>query len=225
MSTLASFVAWLRLDLNDPVAARFADADLQRAVARAVEEYGRAAPRVRDNTLSTVVGSRDVSLATLTGLIDVVEVEWPTGSYPRDMVAFELSADLATLTLLVDSAPSAVGNVRVRWPSGHTVDGTSSTVPVRDEALVCRGAYGFACLAYSTPAADSFRYQDGDQASEVDQTAVPREWRARGDAALTEFRQGLGDLRQRRAVGARGRVVWSEPRTAPYWPVGAEREP
>lgn len=234
-TTLASFRAWLRLDLNDPAGAsqRFADADLDRAVERAVVEFSRAVPRVRDAVLATVASSRDVTLVTLVGLWAVLEVEWPTGEWPFAMVPFLLSPDRQTLTLVVDPAPSAVENVRVRWTSKHTVDVAASTVLEEHEALVALGGYGYACLAYSTPAGDNFRYQDGDQAAVVDTSMIPREWRARGEAALARFREMLGDLRRSRALAgtpgapAKGgaRVVWSQQRDTPYWPLGAEREP
>ena len=106
-TTLADFRSWLRLDLNDPAGAsqRFADADLDRAVARAVADYSLAAPRLQDAQLMTVPGSRELSLASLAGLQAVEEVEWPTGRYPPALVPFWLAPDRQTLTLLCPPRP------------------------------------------------------------------------------------------------------------------------
>jgi hypothetical protein len=227
VTTLANFRAWLRLDLNDPAGggSRFADADLDRAVERAVADYSRAYPRLRDEVLASVSGSRDVSLAALTGLWNVEEVEWPLGQYPSALVDWRLSPDRQTLTLLTASAPGGE-QLRVRWASKQTVDLAGSTVPEEHEALVALGAAGFACLAYSMPAADNFRYEDGATASTVDDTAIPLEWRRRGDALLQEFRHQLALLAAARTHGGRTRVVWSEPRPAPSYPLSTEgREP
>jgi len=223
VTTLATFRSWLRLDLNDPAgsAPRFADADLDRAVERAVVDYSRAYPRLRDQTLATTAGSRDVSVAALAGLWAVEEVEWPLGQYPPALVDWRLSADRQTLTLLVPGAPAGE-QVRVRWTSKHTVDLSTSTVLEEHEALVALGAAGFACYAYSTPSADNFRYEDGATAALVDDTAIPLEWRRRGDALLQEFRHQLGLLAAARTHGGRNRAVWSERRPAPRYPLTAE---
>jgi hypothetical protein len=226
-ATLATFRAWLRLDLNDPAGSspRFADADLDRAIDRAVAEYSRAAPRLRDQTLATAAGSRVLSLAGLAGLRDVEEVEWPEGGYPPSLVEWALAPDRQSLTLLVSAAPAGE-NARVRWSSKHAVDLSTGTVSEEHEALVALGAYGYAAGAYSTPAADNFRYEDGATAAQVDDTAIPVEWRRRSEAALSIFREQLGPIVRTRMTGMRARVVWSDPRPAPRYPSTAEgREP
>ncbi|MGH2350223.1 MAG: hypothetical protein ACRDJN_01245, partial [Chloroflexota bacterium] len=224
---LATFRGWLRLDLNDPAGSelRFADADLDRAVERAVAEYSAAVPRVRDETLSTTAGSRDVSLAGLSGLWSVEEVEWPLGQYPAALVEWQVSPDTQTLTLLTASAPAGE-DVRVRWGSKHMVDAATSTVPEGHGALVTLGAYGFACGAYSTPSADNFRYEDGATTALVDDTAIPVEWRRRAEAALAEFRRQLTGLAKSRTLAGRKRVVWSVRRPGPRYPAAVDgREP
>ena len=65
MATLTTLRADLRLDLNDPSGAqeRFADADLDRAITRALTELSRALPYVQEATLRTTAGSRRVDLS------------------------------------------------------------------------------------------------------------------------------------------------------------------
>ncbi len=232
MATLTTLRADLRLDLNDPTGAqeRFADADLDRAIARAVTELSRALPYVQEATLRTAAGSRRVDLSGLSGLWDVEAVEWPTGAYPRRWRRFELAPDKRSVSLLVTAPPAAVEEVLVQWTKGHTLDGlngaTSTTVPEECDELLLTGAYGFAAWAYSTPAADNFRYQDGAQLAQVDDSMIAPEWRARGEQALETFRARLADLQRSRVVQAASTVVWSEPRPAPRWPrTAAGREP
>ena len=55
-------------------------------------------------SLTTTADSRDLSLSTLTNLISIEVVEYPTGKYPPIYVQSSVWAD--TLTLLVDSAPA-----------------------------------------------------------------------------------------------------------------------
>jgi len=181
-------------------------------------------------TITNPARSRSVSLASLTALWDVEAVEWPTGVYPRKWRRFEISPDKQSLTLLLTAPPSAVENVLVRWTKAQAINdlngATATTVPEELEELLLRGTYGFACWAYATPAADNFRYQDGAQFAQVDDSMIAPEWRERGERALAEFRARLSDLQRSRVAQAPGRVVWSEPRPAPRWPLTAEgREP
>jgi hypothetical protein len=190
-----------------------------------VVEYSRAYPRLQEQTLATTAGSRDLSLAALAGLWTVEAVEWPAGQYPARTVEWRLSADRQTLTLLAETAPAGEPAL-VRWGSKHTLDAGTSTIPQEHEPVVALGAGGLACLAYSTPSADNFRYQDGDTAAAVDDSMIPVEWRRRGEAALAEFRQQLTSLARARAIDTPHRVVWSKRRPAPRFPSGTDgREP
>ena len=140
MATLMTLRADLRLDLNDPTGAqaRFADADLDRAIARALTEFSRALPYVQEATLRTVAGSRRVDLSGLTGLWDVEAVEWPTGAYPHRWRRFELAPDKQSMTMLVTRTAvgrrgclGAVGQGprarRSRWRHAHNRAGGVST--------------------------------------------------------------------------------------------------
>ena len=157
----------LRLDLNDPTGAqeRFADADLDRGIARALIELSRALPYVQEATLRTTAVSRRVDLSGLSGLWDVEAVEWPTGAYPRRWRRFELAPDMQSLNLLVTAPPSDAEDVLVQWAKGHTINGldgaTHTTVPEELVELLLTGAYGFAAWAYSTPAAETSAIRTG----------------------------------------------------------------
>ncbi len=211
MTTLADYRAQLRLDLCDPVGAsqRFADADLDRAIQRALAEYQLAAPRPASAQLTTTPGSRELSLAALPDMLEVWTVEWPVSTWPRQHRAFRLSADRLVLELLVPTPPASAEPVNIDYGAQHTVDLSQATVPPEHSTLLLRGAYGYACLAYGTPAADNFRYQDGAAHADVDDTGILQRWHAAGHAALAEFRAALTDLRNRRAQTTAQRVVWA----------------
>src|SRR3990172_3912986 len=110
MSSLATVRGNVRKDLHDEDSAayRWTDAVLQRHIERALREYSFFAPLEKKSTLSTVAGTRDISITSLAPRLRVVAAEWPTGNYPPTFVPFTLWAD--TLTLDVVSAPAAVEN-------------------------------------------------------------------------------------------------------------------
>ena len=55
---------------------------------------------------------------------------------------------------------------RARSARQNQLDGAGSTVPDQDSDVIALGAYGYACLQYGTPAADNFRFQDGEMRDE-----------------------------------------------------------
>jgi hypothetical protein len=211
MGTLADFRGWLRLDLNDPAGAsqRFSDGDLNRAVTRAVAELSAAWPRVVETEVVLAGASRTVALAagTFPGLIDVEEVEYPVDEYPPSRPAFRVAADRGSVLLLTPEAPASGETVRVRWSSAQSVLEGSTTVPAELDQLVVRGAYGLACVAYSTPALDNFQYDDGATVAGVDDSMIGKAWGERGEEALAEYRKELERLRLRRGSGMG--VVWA----------------
>ena len=224
MGTLADFRSWLRLDLNDPASStqRFSDSDLNRAVSRVVAELSLAWPKVTDSEVVLASASRTVPLpsATFPGLIDVAEVEYPYGAagteatHPPTLVPFLVAPDRASLRLLTDDVPAAGARLRVQWTAAHAIGEATTTVPAELDQLLTRGAYGFACLAYGTPAADNFKYEDGATVAGVDDSMIPKAWRERANEALADLRRGLDRLEARRAVGQS--VVWRLDSLAPW---------
>ena len=229
MGTLPDFRAALRLDLNDPAGAsqRFADADLTRAVTRAVAELSLASPRLTDTELLLASTSRTIPLpsGTFPSLIAVQEIEHPYGTagaaatFPPTLVPFRLAPDRASALLLTDDVPAAGARLRVRWSSPHSIQEASTSVPGDLDTLIALGAAGHAMQAYSTPASDNFKYDDGATVAGVDDSMIPREWRARAEAALGAFHRELARLRSGRALGSSSWITWSQPSPPPAWPL------
>jgi hypothetical protein len=227
---LVAFRAALRLDLFDPAGGsqRFADADLDRAVTRAVAELSLAAPRQVDTEVALGAASRTVPLpgGTFPGLTDVEQVEYPYGAagalatMPPTLVPFRVAPDLASLLIMTAAVPAVGDRLRVRWLSPYAVTVGTTTVPVMWDGAVAQGAFAYACLAYSTPASDNFKYDDGATVAGVDDSMIPKEWRARYGLAIREWSAFLERLRAGRAIGG-ARVVWSQRQPAALWPSGA----
>ena len=203
MTTIATVRALVRKDLHDEDASnyRWADAVLDRHIGRAVNEYSIAAPLEQKSTLTTTAGSRDLSVASLANLIDIEAVEWPVGQFPPARVAW--SQWQTTITLDSVNAPAGVENVYVYWLKMHTLDGSSSTLPVAHEELIIEGAAGYAALDWTSFATNRLNTAGDD---------VWGRYKAVADERLRRFRADL--VRLGRANAVRQRRMYT-PQDAP----------
>jgi hypothetical protein len=181
MTTLADIRARLRTDLRDTdsAACRWTDSVLDRHIAHALEDLGAAIPRELTATLATTAGSREVSLATLTTLIEIDIVEFPTGAFPPAHIGFSHWA--GTLHLHADEPPAGQ-NLKLWYVARHTLDGSGSTVPAHLEDVLILGASAHALLEISTYAID--RLNTGGE-------GVHELYASAGRARLTAFQQLL----------------------------------
>ena len=102
---LSQMRARLRTDLHDEDSAsyRWTDGELDRHIERTVRELSLAVPLENKTTLYTSDGSRDLSIAGLSGLVAIEAVEYPAGSYPPAYARFSLWGD--TMSLLTSPMP------------------------------------------------------------------------------------------------------------------------
>jgi hypothetical protein len=184
--TLANLVSTLRTDLRDSGGDRWPTATLERHIGRAARELSAFLPQEKKTTLETTGGSRDVSIATLADLVRVEAVEWPTGRYPRSLVAF--SVWQTTLTLLVDAPPAGVENVFVYWGAQHVIDTNGSSVPSYAEETLLLGAAGYAAVEWASFATNR---------ANVSGTEAVEDYRRWGEDRLRQFRAGLRRLGSR----------------------------
>lgn len=192
--TLPIIRSRLRRDLHDEDAAnyRWTDAELDRHLDRALRELSLSLPLEAKATLQTSAGSRELSLASLTGLIWVEAVEYPVGKYPPQYVRFSHWAN--TLTLLVETLPGAAENIALYYAKLHTLDATTSTIPVPYEDLVAQGAAGYAALEWASFATN--RINVGGQ-------ETWRHYLLWGEQQLAAFHQALARLGAKNRVRAR----------------------
>ena len=128
MTTIADIRARIRKDLHDTdsTAYRWSDAQLDRHIERALDELSLAIPLEKTATIATTEGSRDISLAILSDLIDVETVEYPVDAFPPVYAAHSRWAE--TLTLNVETPPTG-DDARVNYTARHSLDSSGSTLP------------------------------------------------------------------------------------------------
>ncbi|MBI4338599.1 MAG: hypothetical protein HY680_01455 [Chloroflexi bacterium] len=195
---LATMRARVRRELHDESAPnyRWTDDEIDRHIQRSAAEASVASLRERKATLTTSAGSRDLSLATITDLVSVEAVEYPTGQYPPTYVRFSTWA--GTLTLLVDSPPGGAENVNIYYGALHTLNATTSTLPVEVEDVVATGAGAYAALEWANFAINRIN---------VGGEEVWRQYVTWGQERLAAFLEALRRLGQRNAVRARSLYV------------------
>ncbi|MBI3953593.1 MAG: hypothetical protein HY330_03685 [Chloroflexi bacterium] len=184
----------LRQDLHDqdPAAYRWTDAVLDRHVARALGELGLAIPRQATSDLVTSGSSRDLSLASLTDLVEVEAAEYPTGRFPASYVRF--SSWGQTLTILIPEVPPAGAVVRVFYGRLHTLDEAGSTLPAHLEELLAAGAAAHAALEWANYAINRQNTGGAD---------VWLHYFTWGQDRLAAFAQGLSQHTRRNRVRVR----------------------
>ena len=192
----------VRRDLRDtdPAAERWSDDELDRHVRHAVHDLSRAAPAESVATMATVAGSREVTLTSLAGLLDVEGVEFPLGRNPACFVPFSRWG--ASLTLQSEALPAGGEQIRVFYTKLHTLDAASSTVPEHLEDTVALGAAAYAALAWASYAANRVNLGGEDTA---------RRYRVWGNERLEAFQLALGRAASRRGVRVRRMYAEGDP--------------
>lgn len=180
MTILSDIRTRVRKDLHDTDAGnyRWTDTQLDRHIERALSDLSLAAPQEKTATLATTNGSRDISLSSLTGLLEVEAVEYPTGQFPPSLAQYSRWA--TTLTLNVETLPTG-GNTKLFYTARHVLDGSGSTVQPELEDALAIGAAAFAALELSSYTTD--RVTTGAD--------VARQYAAWGNAWQMAFRELL----------------------------------
>lgn len=193
-TTIATIRARVRQDLHDEdsSAYRWTDAVLDRHITRAVNDYSLEAPLEQKSTLTTTAGSRNISIASLTNLIAIDAVEYPIDQYPPRYVP--MSRWQTTITLDLTSAPAGGENVNVYWTRVHTLDGSTSTVPVAHEDVIALGAAAHAALDWTSFATNRINTGGED---------VWGRYKAFGESRHREFRRELAKLARANRVRIR----------------------
>ena len=192
MSTLTTLRATLRIDLHDEDAGayRWTDAELERHLQRAVEEYQATAPVPTTKDLTALASTYAYALTggdAIAGLLAIERVEYPQGETPPAFVPWQLEG--TTLTLYLVNQPVTAGaTIRVHAGIKHTVDGAGSTIPPEHEHIVLRGALGYACLALA-----NYSINRVNTSAEAE-----KQYTFTGRDALKQFSYDLKDIRRER---------------------------
>ncbi len=179
---------------SDPAGQRWTDVELDRHIAHALSDLSLAIPRELTATIATTPGSRELSVAPLSGLLEVEFVEHPAGLFPPCRVRFTRWGD----TLLLETATAPDGSVAaISYVARHALDGTGSTLPAQFEDLLVMGATAYAALEQSAAVVD--RLNTGG-------AAVPGEYGDWARARLTAFGQLLRQRARANRVRARSLI-------------------
>jgi len=191
---LAEMRARVRKDLHDEDANnyRWTDGELDRHIGHAVRELSLSAPLEGKATLQTTAGSRELSLSSLTDLVQIETVEYSVGEYPPRYVRFSLWSD--TLTLLVDGAPGGSEDVCIYYTKLHTLDANGSTIPAPLEDLVTVGAGAYAALEWASYATNRVNVGGG---------ATWKNYLIWGQDRLAAFMRGLARHSRKNSVRVR----------------------
>ncbi len=178
LSTMRTLV---RRDLKDEDNAnyRWQDNEIDRAIGRAVAELSRYVPREMKTTIATVDGSRQIDIAALTDRVSVDRVEFPVDETPRRFQRFSVFSDTVTLTGDVEGDGA---DCYVYWSKVHTLDGSTSTVPVYLEDVLSLGAAAYAVLAQAQYRTD---------VAGIGGERADSDYQGWGNARLKEFKSQL----------------------------------
>ena len=190
---LSEMRAIVRRDLHDEDTEnyRWTDDELDRHIARAVQDFSEHLPLEQKTTRSTTAGSRELDIADLSDRILVEAVEYPVDRFPRSYQRFSLWGD--TLTLLGSDIPDG-SDVNLYYGRLHTLAAGSSSIPTRHEALVAAGAAGYAAIQWAAYAINRVNAGGTDTSDEL------LTW---GESRLKFFRDELQRLGRRNRVRAR----------------------
>ena len=193
-ANLAAFRTLVRRDLHDEEAGnyRWTDTVLDRHIGRAVNEFSLHVPLEQKTTLSTVAGSRDLNVASLTNRIDIEAVEWPTLEFPPRRVGF--SEWQNTVTMDVVGAPTSIQNAFVFWTKPYTVDAGASDLPAIYDDIICAGAAAYAALDWVSYSANRVNTGGED---------VWGRYKAFGEERMRYWRQELSRVSRRNRVNVR----------------------
>lgn len=170
---------------------RWTNDELDRHIARAVKEFSEQIPYEQKATKATTSGSRDIDISTLTGRVMVEAVEYPVDKFPRKYQRFAQWGN--TVTLLGDEVPDG-SNSYIYYGKLHTLDASTSTIPVQYEDLIVAGACGYAAVEWAIYAIN--RVNVGGE-------VTPRAFLDWGSERLRFFRGELRRLGRRNRVRAR----------------------
>lgn len=201
---LPTMRARVETDLKDMGNTVWTDAELDRAIARAIGEYSAAAPPLARVDVAMGV-SRWFDLSGQAGYLWCEAVEHPIdeGSFPEGKggPSYRLFREdrQARKVYVLGDTPAAGENLRFWYAKSHTLDDVGSTIPVEHEELVTVGAAGFAALQISVYSIDRLGVTG----------ATPGRWREWAEERLQEFRSRLEALRMSRVTGIGGAVAWN----------------
>ncbi|MBC7234034.1 MAG: hypothetical protein H5T68_12425 [Chloroflexi bacterium] len=190
--------------LADSSNAEWSTSELDDAIRLALHELSRDLPVLADATVDAADDTWEYSMASMSGLVDVVEVWYPYSATDASdkkpsPVSWRMIDDD---TLLLDESvePDGEYDLRVFYTKMQSLAGLDSaletTLSAGEKAALVIGAAGYAAIAKA-------RERMNEVTLGVD---VPRTLQRWGEQRLAEFRQRVAALAERAATGEDARV-------------------
>ena len=144
--TLTEVRTRVRQDLKDTDAANYlwTDSEVDAAIQRVVSEFSLAYFKQELSELDTVSDSKSIDISSLTNLVKVLSVEFPIDQDPPYLQHFALWGTNITMTDKGDGSKA-----RIKWGKLHTLDATSTTIPIQFDELIVLGATAYLALSAS----------------------------------------------------------------------------
>ena len=144
--TLTEVRTRVRQDLKDTDAANYlwTDSEVDAAIQRVVSEFSLAYFKQELSEFDTTSGSKNIDISTLTNLLKVLSVEFPTDQDPPYYQHFTTWGTNIVMTSQGDGTKA-----RIKWGKLHTLDANSTTIPIQFDELIVMGATAYLALSAS----------------------------------------------------------------------------
>jgi hypothetical protein len=155
MTDLVGFRSKVKQILGDVGATRYTDAVIDEGLRWALAAYGKALPQVKSGEVTVSTAGREQSLSTLSGLVTILEVNYPYTSgdeAPESFYAWHLYAYGGTFYVEIggDQVPAMGEIIRVVYTTGQEIDNldgaTATTVITTHDYMLANGAAGKAAI-------------------------------------------------------------------------------
>ncbi|OGT28092.1 MAG: hypothetical protein A2Z17_07205 [Gammaproteobacteria bacterium RBG_16_66_13] len=174
----------------------YVQGDIDEALRWALARYTEISPQKAIGTITLSAAGREISLASLTGLLQVERVWWDYDStdptHPPDWRTFEVWP--GNILFVDDPDEPASGDVaRIWYTKSHSINGLDSasvtSIPADHETLIVIGAAGLVTQ---------------ERSQEQPATNVPSKLREWADLRLKEFEAGLKRIARQASIRASG---------------------
>ena len=174
VATLATIRNRVEATLQDSANAVWSTDDIDEAIRKALDRLNWVLPREVIGAITLAAAGREISLASLTGLLDVKRVWWDYDStsptHPPDFRRFQVWPN-NILYIDDDDEPAAGDVVRVWYTKHHTIlnldSGTETTLDSNWQGVIVTGAAGYAAQSRAVELAEQATL-DGSQSRLMD---------------------------------------------------------
>ena len=209
MSDLADYQVRISQVLEDPDNSRYSADLIGEALRWALDEYSKASPQVTEGVIVIAAGGREQSLASLSGITAVLEMEYPYDAARKDENLYERfgtyrRGNALYVQLNGRRVPLAGESLRVRYTRNHSIDGLdgslSTTVFDADETVVVMGAAGKAAGIRANKLIEAYGAKTGEPTQLGQWAKRQLAWFERQLESLRSASQGM--------PGSAGRSGW-----------------